>query len=388
MGLKTEETNCQTQFEAAVQVIQGLPKNGSYRPSYEEMLRFYGYYKQATMGQCQIPRPGFWDPIGRYKWDAWKSLGKMTKEEAMAAYIMEMKKAAQKVINTVPMDEASEDMFVYFEPLYKVIHDMPRPPESFFKKKSVKSDSETVSLQNSSLDGPAEICPNPSIYEEYKQEGPGLANRAKKSSQVTNDSENEVFCDSLEQEESHQARRLSGKQSFPLSNPPRNQAAEKTGSSMGLLATSHLTHLQTVSPEISQNPEAIRESQISVLTQKDMTLQVMSTIQALQQDMKKVMERLNYLESWAALQLLPIILISELHFQQNCLENRMTGTAKLACTSVSLYLVFLAGLAFCCPAATLVLPETEAMNFLLSFNKSKGEKLLEMPQKLGLNFKH
>uniref|UniRef100_A0A2D4IQK3 Uncharacterized protein n=1 Tax=Micrurus lemniscatus lemniscatus TaxID=129467 RepID=A0A2D4IQK3_MICLE len=128
------------------------------------------------------------------------------------------------------MDKASEDMFVYFEPLYEVIHDMPRPPESFFKKKSVKSDSETVSLQNSSLDGLAEICPNPPIYEEYKQEGPGLANRAKKSNQVTNDSENEVFCDSLEQEESHQARRLSDKQSFPLSNPPRNQAAEKTGS--------------------------------------------------------------------------------------------------------------------------------------------------------------
>uniref|UniRef100_A0A8C6XC59 Acyl-CoA binding domain containing 4 n=1 Tax=Naja naja TaxID=35670 RepID=A0A8C6XC59_NAJNA len=226
----------------------------------------------------------------------------MTKEEAMAAYIMEMKKAAQKVINTVPTDEASEDMFVYFEPLYEVIHDMPRPPESFFKKKSVKSDSDSVSLQNSSLDGLAEICPNPPMYEKYNQEGPGLANRAKKSSQVTNSSENEVFCDSLQQEESHQARSLSDKQSFPLSKPPRNQAAEKTGSSMGLLAPSHLTHLQTVPPEISQNPEAIRGSPISVLTQKDMTLQVMSTIQALQQDMKKVMERLNYLESWAALQ--------------------------------------------------------------------------------------
>ncbi|XP_032091700.1 acyl-CoA-binding domain-containing protein 4 isoform X1 [Thamnophis elegans] len=303
MGLKTEEANCQTQFEAAVQVIQGLPRNASYRPSYEEMLRFYGYYKQATMGQCQIPRPGFWDPIGRYKWDAWKSLGKMTKEEAMAAYIMEMKKAAQKtfwqVINTVPMDKSSEDMFVYFEPLYEVIHDMPRPPESFFKK---KSDSETASLQNSSLDGLAEICPNPPVYEEWKQTGSGLTNKAIKSSQVTNDSENGVFCDTLEQVETHQARRLSAKQSFPLSNPPRNQATEKTGSSMDLSGSSHLIHLQTGPPEISQNPEATRESQINVLTQKDMTLQVMNTIQALQQDMKKVMERLKYLESWAALQ--------------------------------------------------------------------------------------
>ncbi|XP_063156632.1 acyl-CoA-binding domain-containing protein 4 isoform X2 [Candoia aspera] len=302
MGLKTEETNCQKQFEAAVQVIQGLPKNGSYRPSYEEMLCFYSYYKQATVGQCQIPRPGFWDPIGRYKWDAWNSLGKMTKEDAMAAYVMEMKKAAQKVINTVPMDEASEDMFVYFEPLYEVIDDMPRPPESFFKNKSAKLDSETASLQNSSLNGLAEICPNLPVYGECKQAGPGLANKAMKSSQVTSDSEKEVFCDSLEQVEPHQARRRSAKQSFPLSNPPGSRAAEKRGSAMDLSAPSHLTHPQTAPAEISSSPEAIRERQAGVLTQKDITLQAMSTIQALQRDMKKVMERLSYLESWAALQ--------------------------------------------------------------------------------------
>lgn len=61
------------------------------------MLRFYSYYKQATMGPCLVPRPGFWDPIGRYKWDAWNSLGKMSREEAMSAYITEMKVVAQKV---------------------------------------------------------------------------------------------------------------------------------------------------------------------------------------------------------------------------------------------------------------------------------------------------
>lgn len=40
-----------------------------------------------------------------------------------------------QVIDTVPMDETTEEMFRYFEPLYEVIHDMPRPPESFFKRK-------------------------------------------------------------------------------------------------------------------------------------------------------------------------------------------------------------------------------------------------------------
>ncbi|XP_071459023.1 acyl-CoA-binding domain-containing protein 4 isoform X8 [Marmota flaviventris] len=107
---------------------------GSYRPSYEEMLRFYSYYKQATMGPCLVPRPGFWDPIGRYKWDAWNSLGKMSREEAMSAYITEMKLVAQKVIDTVPLGEVAEDMFGYFEPLYQVIPDMPRPPESFLRR--------------------------------------------------------------------------------------------------------------------------------------------------------------------------------------------------------------------------------------------------------------
>lgn len=48
--------------------MKSRPSVGSYRPSYEEMLRFYSYYKQATAGRCQGPRPGFWDPIGRYKW--------------------------------------------------------------------------------------------------------------------------------------------------------------------------------------------------------------------------------------------------------------------------------------------------------------------------------
>uniref|UniRef100_A0A8C1USY9 ACB domain-containing protein n=1 Tax=Cyprinus carpio TaxID=7962 RepID=A0A8C1USY9_CYPCA len=31
------------------------------------MLKFYSYYKQATQGPCNIPRPGFWDPVGKAK---------------------------------------------------------------------------------------------------------------------------------------------------------------------------------------------------------------------------------------------------------------------------------------------------------------------------------
>ncbi|XP_044600401.1 acyl-CoA-binding domain-containing protein 4 isoform X1 [Equus asinus] len=186
MGTENEspEPDCQKQFQAAVSVIQNLPKNGSYRPSYEEMLRFYSYYKQATMGPCLVPRPGFWDPIGRYKWDAWNSLGKMSREEAMSAYITEMKLVAQKVIDTVPLGEVAEDMFGYFEPLYQVIPDMPRPPETFLRR--VTGWKEQV-LNG---DAGAALAP-PCLPKEPAPPGP--------ESQPPRDLDSEVFSDSLEQ---------------------------------------------------------------------------------------------------------------------------------------------------------------------------------------------
>ncbi|XP_076014653.1 acyl-CoA-binding domain-containing protein 4 isoform X2 [Genypterus blacodes] len=126
------------QFQVAVDVIHNLPRNGCYRPSYEVMLRFYSLYKQALCGPCAVPQPPFWDPVGRYKWHAWSLLGEMTRESAMAAYVNEMKKVAQEVIDTVPMNEKTASLFHYFEPLYVVIDDMPRPLNSMLP---VKEDS-------------------------------------------------------------------------------------------------------------------------------------------------------------------------------------------------------------------------------------------------------
>ncbi|XP_077009357.1 acyl-CoA-binding domain-containing protein 5 isoform X2 [Tamandua tetradactyla] len=109
----------QTRFEAAVKVIQSLPKNGSFQPTNEMMLKFYSFYKQATEGPCKISRPGFWDPIGRYKWDAWSSLGDMTKEEAMIAYVEEMK----KILETMPMTEKVEELLHVIGPFYEIVED-------------------------------------------------------------------------------------------------------------------------------------------------------------------------------------------------------------------------------------------------------------------------
>lgn len=87
-------------FHAAVNVIRSLPKNGAYQPSNEVMLRFYSYYKQATEGPCQQPKPAFWDLVKKAKWDAWNRLGNMSTTEAMNNYVEELKKIVETMSYT------------------------------------------------------------------------------------------------------------------------------------------------------------------------------------------------------------------------------------------------------------------------------------------------
>ncbi|KAM9254997.1 LOW QUALITY PROTEIN: acyl-CoA-binding domain-containing protein 4 [Cariama cristata] len=333
-----EEAGCGAQFRAAVQVIQGLPRSGerdreggrgaaaaapgprsraqlgpcpaagSYRPSYEEMLRFYSYYKQATAGHCQGPRPGFWDPIGRYKWDAWHSLGRMTKEEAMAAYVAEMKKVAQKIIDTVPMDETTEEMFGYFEPLYEVIHDMPRPPEAFFKKKGGRQEQTANPSQDDPASSPALEHPKDALPGEQRngQHVPGgepaFAAEVLEGSQVTSDSEGDVYCDTLEQMEPEQLLGLSpnGIQAGPEPPTPHGAGQGERGegrrlkgrSSAGLAALGSERDLRLTGGE--QDARSVPEFTQGLPVELD--THVASTVRALQANMRQVLERLSDLE--------------------------------------------------------------------------------------------
>ena len=37
-----------------------------------DKLTLYSLFKQATVGDCTTPEPGFLDPVGKAKWTAWK----------------------------------------------------------------------------------------------------------------------------------------------------------------------------------------------------------------------------------------------------------------------------------------------------------------------------
>jgi len=50
-------------------------------------LDFYKFYKQATIGDCNIQRPTFLYFKECAKWDAWNSVKNMSKTDAMKNYI-------------------------------------------------------------------------------------------------------------------------------------------------------------------------------------------------------------------------------------------------------------------------------------------------------------
>lgn len=70
-------------FEEAARESQTL----SARPDNNTMLRLYGLYKQATVGDVNSSRPSQFDFVGRAKWDAWEKLKGSSTQEAMQMYI-------------------------------------------------------------------------------------------------------------------------------------------------------------------------------------------------------------------------------------------------------------------------------------------------------------
>ncbi|CAG0894100.1 unnamed protein product, partial [Darwinula stevensoni] len=117
-----EETSLEEKFDAAVKVIRNLPKDGPYQPSSDMQLRFYGLFKQATEGPCNKPQPSFWQVVNRAKWDAWKGMSSMSKEDAMLQYVEELK----KVVETMPLTEDVSDFVSVASPLMDIIEDASR----------------------------------------------------------------------------------------------------------------------------------------------------------------------------------------------------------------------------------------------------------------------
>jgi diazepam-binding inhibitor (GABA receptor modulator, acyl-CoA-binding protein) len=69
-------------FTAAADASKTLPA----RPDNDTLLAMYALYKQATVGDVEGKRPGFTDPVGKAKYDAWAKIKGMSADDAKAAY--------------------------------------------------------------------------------------------------------------------------------------------------------------------------------------------------------------------------------------------------------------------------------------------------------------
>ncbi len=76
-------SDLKSQFEAAVADSKSLTE----RPDNSTLLKIYGLYKQATVGDNTDKMPGFSDMVGRAKWEAWSSLKGIDSADAMQQYI-------------------------------------------------------------------------------------------------------------------------------------------------------------------------------------------------------------------------------------------------------------------------------------------------------------
>jgi diazepam-binding inhibitor (GABA receptor modulator, acyl-CoA-binding protein) len=80
------------QFKDAKARVEKLPS----RPSNDQLLDLYAFYKQATEGDVAGSRPGMLDLKGRAKYDAWAGRKGLSKEEAMKKYVALVEKLEAK----------------------------------------------------------------------------------------------------------------------------------------------------------------------------------------------------------------------------------------------------------------------------------------------------
>ncbi len=70
-------------FQQAIENLKGL----DVEPDDNTKLHLYALYKQATVGDVQGEKPGFFDFVGAAKYSAWEELKGMPQDEAKQKYI-------------------------------------------------------------------------------------------------------------------------------------------------------------------------------------------------------------------------------------------------------------------------------------------------------------
>lgn len=80
-------------FQRAVDTVPKLKDD----PGNEVKLQLYALFKQASTGQCNTPKPGMMDFVGKAKHEAWSKLGSMSQDEARTKYVETVEKLVKEI---------------------------------------------------------------------------------------------------------------------------------------------------------------------------------------------------------------------------------------------------------------------------------------------------
>lgn len=234
-------------FHAAVDAIQKLPASGSFQPSNLTKLIFYGLYKQATVGPCNEPKPSTFNIRNRAKWEAWDRNRAMNKEEAMKAYLAEIR----NLIQTMP----NSDEVVAFKKLVD-------PPE----QNAVASSLPTLRDKSTSISS--------------------VLSTSSSVSSLSASEMDEFFDDPSDQALADHYEIISPSTSFyPIANVTSNGNNSFTSSEHSTIRLT--THSNDVGSSTSSTGDMSRETQKAIL----------SALMKLQDDVHHILERLNRLET-------------------------------------------------------------------------------------------
>ena len=81
--MAAKKSSAADKFNEAKSRVEKLSK----RPSNDQLLDLYAFYKQATEGDVAGSRPAMLDLKGRAKFDAWTKRKGLSKDDAMKKYV-------------------------------------------------------------------------------------------------------------------------------------------------------------------------------------------------------------------------------------------------------------------------------------------------------------
>lgn len=92
-------------FVAAVNVINSLPKTGPIDINLDKKLQFYSWYKIATYGKNDTPKPHFWELEKKLKWTAWTRNYFLNSKEAKKLYVRELVSIFKNILTSGKAEE-------------------------------------------------------------------------------------------------------------------------------------------------------------------------------------------------------------------------------------------------------------------------------------------